>query len=117
MAMKNTARVEWFTFFDKHLSLPNPDTPKRILYKRGRCRLMNAWFDCYESGRKCTVLASMTSFQFKQLLPSESSWVQDEGIWELCLLENSPAERFDGLDTTAKEGPYQDRPPLCPFRL
>ena len=26
MAMKNTARVEWFTFFDKHLSLPNPQT-------------------------------------------------------------------------------------------
>ena len=22
MAMKNTARVEWFTFFDKHLSFP-----------------------------------------------------------------------------------------------
>ena len=27
MAMKNTARVEWLTFFDKHLSLSNPDTP------------------------------------------------------------------------------------------
>ena len=62
---------------------------------------MNAWFDRYESREKCTVLASMTSFQCKQLLRSESSRVQDEGIWELCLLENSPAERFDGLDTTA----------------
>ena len=103
MIVKNTARVEWFTFFDKQLSLPNPDTPIRIsaLYKRGHCRLMNAWFDRYESRRKCTVLASMTSFQFKQLLPSESSRVQDEGMWELCLLENSPAERFDSLDTTA----------------
>ena len=102
MAMKNTARVEWFTFFDKHLSLPNSDTPIRMyaLYKRGHCRLMNAWFDRYESRGKCTVLPSMMSFQFKQLLPSESSRVQDEGIWELCLLENSPAERFDGLDTT-----------------
>ena len=103
IAMKNTARVEWFTFFDKHLSLSNPDTPIRIyaLYKWGHCRLMNAWFDCYESRGKCTVLASITSFQFKQLLQSESSRVHDEGIWELCLLENSPVERFDGLDTTA----------------
>ena len=101
--MKNTARVESFTFFDKHVSLPNPDTPIRTsaLYKRGHCRLMNAWFDRYKSRGKCTVLASMTSLQFKQLLPSESSRVQDEGIWELCLLENSPAERFDSLDTTA----------------
>ena len=62
---------------------------------------MNAWFDRYESRGKCTVLASMTCFQFKQLLPSESSPVQDEGIWELCLLENSPVEGFDGLDTAA----------------
>ena len=98
IAMKNTARVELFTFFDRHLSLLNPDTPIRIyaLYKRGHCRLMNAWFDRYKSRGKCTVLASMTSFQFKQLLASESSRVQNEGIGELCLLENSPAERFDG---------------------
>ena len=103
MAMTNTARVEWFTFFDKHLSLPKPDTPIRIyaLYKRGHCRLMNAWFDRYESRGKCTVLESMTSFQFKQVLPSESSQVQDDRIWELCLLENSPAQCFDGLDTAA----------------
>ena len=103
MAMKNTARVEWFTFFDKHLSLTNPDTPKRIyaLYKRGHCRLMNAWFDRYESRAKCSVLASMTSFLFKQLLPSESSRVQDEGIWELCLLEKYPVECSVRLDTAA----------------
>ena len=103
MIVKNTARVEWFTFFDKQLSLPNPDTPIRIsaLYKRGHCRLMNAWSDRYESRGKCTVLASMTSLQFKQLLPFESSQVQDEGMWELCLLEKSPLERFNSLDTTA----------------
>ena len=103
VTMKSTARVEWFTFFDKQVSLPNPDTPIHIyaLYKRGHCRLMNAWFDDYKSRGKCTVLASMTGFQCKQLLPSESSRVQDEGIWELCLLENCAAERFDSLDTTA----------------
>ena len=103
MAMKNTASVEWFTFFDKHLSLPNADTLIRIyaLYKRGHCRLMNAWFDRYQCRGKCKVLTSMTSFEFKQLLPSESSRVQDEGIWEWCLLENSPVERFDGLVTVA----------------
>ena len=103
LPMKNTARVDWFTFFDKHPSLPNPDTPIHIyaLYKRGHCRLMNAWFDRHKSRGKCTVLASMTGFQCKQLLPSESSRVPNEGIWELCLLENFPAERFDGLNTTA----------------
>ena len=103
MAMKNTARVEWFTFFDKHLTSPNLDTPIRIyaLYERGHCRLMNAEVHGYKSRGKCTVLASMTSFRFKQLLPSESSLVQDESIWELCQLENSPVERFDGLDTAS----------------
>ena len=62
---------------------------------------MKACFDRYKSRRKCTVLASMTGFRLKQLLPSESSWGQDEGIWELCLLEKSPVERFDCLDTAA----------------
>ena len=103
MPMKNSARVEWFTSSDKHLPLPNTDTPMRIyaLYKRGYCRLMNAWFDGYQSRERSTVLVSMNIFQFKQMLASESSRVQDECMWECCLLENSRLEWSDGLDTAA----------------
>ena len=98
-AMQYTDCSTWLRFFDEQLLLPNPTHPLRIyvLYKRGSCKMLNGWIDHHERSERCTLLTSMTRFDFRKLQPTNTTRVRDEGIWEVCLIDNTGGDRFAKL--------------------
>ena len=97
--MRHTDCSTWLRFFDEQLLLPNPTHPLRIyvLYKRGSCKMLNGWIDHHERSGRCTALTSMTRFDFRKLQPTNATRVHDEGIWEVCLIDNAGSDRFEKL--------------------
>ena len=42
-------------------------------------------------------MTSMTRFDFRKLQPTNATRVNDEGIWEVCLIDNAGSDRFEKL--------------------